>query len=73
MSRDSEVGNRVIVIDPAQVLVMSRALNDALEVVGQGHWPRAALRLVAGVSQQPKVIRWPEHGRSGVWVVTYVA
>lgn len=38
MSKDSEVGNRVIVIDPAQVLVMSRALNDALKVVGQGHW-----------------------------------
>lgn len=34
MSKDSEVGNRVIVTDPAQVLVMSRALNDALKVVG---------------------------------------
>ena len=73
MSKDSEVGSRLIVIRPAQVLVMSRALNEALKVGGQGHRPRGAHSLEAGLSQEPKVIGRREHWRSGVWRVTRVA
>lgn len=34
MSKDSEVGSGLTVIHPAQVLVMSRALNEALKAGG---------------------------------------
>lgn len=47
------MGSRLIVIRPAQVLVMSRALNEALKVGGQGHRPRSAHSLEAGLSQEP--------------------
>lgn len=56
MSKAPEDG--LIVIHPALVLVMSRALNEALKAGAQGHQPRGSHSWEAGLSQEPKVIGW---------------